>query len=89
MIGDITSLFQLRSFWVALTSVCPNKDGLVVQSNKNSKAAVFFAAFFCLYRVTEKTEKSSSFYAPKPTKLYNYFSQGEKRRPEMRLRFAG
>ena len=53
MIGDITSLFQLRSFWVALTSVCPNKDGLVVQSNKNSKAAVFFAAFFCLYSVNE------------------------------------
>ena len=49
VIGDITSLFQLRSFWVALTSVCPNKDELVVQSNKNSKAAVFFAAFFCLY----------------------------------------
>ena len=42
-----------------------------------------------LTRVTEKTEKSSSFYAPKPSKLYNYFSQGEKRRPEIRLRFAG
>ena len=64
VIGDITSLFQLLSFCVALTSVCPNKDGLVVESNKNSRAAVFFAAFFCccLYkRVTEKTEKSSSF----------------------------
>lgn len=44
--GDITSLFQLLSFSVALTGVCPNKDGLVVQSNKNSKAAVFCAAFF-------------------------------------------
>ena len=55
-----TSLFPVH---VALTSVCPNKDGLVVQSNKNSKAAVFFAASFFVYirltRVTEKTEKSS------------------------------
>ena len=34
------------SVHVALTSVCPNKGGLVVQSNKNYKAAVFFAAFF-------------------------------------------
>ena len=68
VIGDITSLFQLFNFspsgaCIALTSVCPNKDELVVQSNKNSKAAVFFAASFFVYipltRVTEKTEKSS------------------------------
>ena len=50
--GDITSLLQLLSFCATLTSVGPTKDGLVVQSNKNSKASVFFAAFF-VYIVNE------------------------------------